>query len=226
MLYEQIKADIKASSKTRDKAKCEILKAVLDKADELTKHDNFSDEITDETVISLCKTEIETLRNKCSISQYDESFYHKIAVLNTYIHRPFKIEIELNEEQLGMIISALELYFRPLMNQWCDLAEHFATHSVDYYKNGEVDDAKFNMYLLKRDDITSCLEAINKIMYGRYGGYYNKEMQPDVHRVSDMYSAFRHIQFLLHPHDGLDVRSQEPFQLSDMEMIKIRLVDK
>lgn len=131
-----------------------------------------------------------------------------------------KLNIELNEDQLNLLISALEINFRIMMKQGNSVADLLAEYPD---KSKCCDEGTWNMaferYLTSRSDASNVLNALSGILYD------NMAMPKDAHRLSDMWSALRHAQYNLHPHDdGYDVRSCPPIQLGDWPMIKVDIV--
>lgn len=133
-----------------------------------------------------------------------------------------KLNIELNEEQMGLLINALEINFRIMMKQGNIVADLLAEYPDKLKCSDEgAWNRAFEQYLTSRDNASSVLNALSEILYG------NMTMPKDAHRLSDMWSALRHAQYDLHPHDdGYDTRSCPPIQLSDWDMIKVNIVSE
>lgn len=132
-----------------------------------------------------------------------------------------KIQIDLTEEQLQLMINALEVTFRIMMGQGEIVADLLA-EMPRREKCGNHWDKAFGDYLTRRECAEHQINAMSKTLYGEFG-----ELVDDTHRYSDMWSALRHLQYNLHPHDdGYDTRASEPFAMSDYPMIKIKLVEE
>ncbi len=134
-----------------------------------------------------------------------------------------KIELELTEEQLSLMINALEVTFRIMMGQGnivADLlAEYPAKSKISDKKRWE---AAFSNYLTRKKCAEYQLYAMSKTLYGEY-----RELPEDTHRYSDMWSALRHLQYQIHPHDdGWDTRADEPFAMSDYPMMRVNLIEE
>lgn len=139
-----------------------------------------------------------------------------------------KIRIEMTEEQMNLMIKALELYFRPMMNQWSGLAEHLAFCSIGGNFNSEDDEyrkEKLEKYLVVMGLLKKQFEGIGQFWYKI--DYMNFTLPKNARNVSDMWSALRHCQWQLseNKHD-CDVRSGKPMQLGEMPMIKVEIVKR
>lgn len=134
-----------------------------------------------------------------------------------------KISVELSEEQLALLIKALEVNFRLMMPNQGSIAADLLM--VCPSKDGKTEEQWkncFDAYINNREAATHVLNAAAAIMYGDIN---NRIEIKDCHRLSDMWSAFRHLQYKMHNvrFDVFDVRSREPFRMSDYEMIKVLL---
>lgn len=135
-----------------------------------------------------------------------------------------KINVELSKEQLNLIIDALEVNFRLMMRQGSIVSDLLANHVFpNKEKCGKNWQSAFDEWLTKREDASYIIDTLSKILY-----VPGRDMPDDCHRMSDMWSAFRHLQWqLLHNDDDhWDVRSIEPFKMSDYDMIKIELLEE
>lgn len=134
-----------------------------------------------------------------------------------------KLQIELKEEQLSLLINALEVNFRLMMHQGSIAADLLAEFPI---KDGMPDEKwkpMFERYLAHKEDAEYLVTALSNVLYG--SNYIR--LPDDCHRLSDMWSAFRHAQWQLlgNPDDHSDVRSWKPFQMSDYPMIKVEVID-
>lgn len=135
-----------------------------------------------------------------------------------------KIEIELSKEQLNLIIKSLEINFRLMMGQANIVADELA--EIPVRKEGATDEQwgkEFAMYLERRNDAECVINALSNILYDRMS------LPDDSRRMSDMWSALRHAQYLTEHHENndlRDVRSYEPMQLSDWEMIEVKILEE
>lgn len=133
-----------------------------------------------------------------------------------------KLEIELSEEQLALMINALEVTFRIMMGQGSIVSNLLAECPVkSECKDKESWDNAFHMYLARRECAEYQINALSDTLYGAYG-----PLPEDAYRYSDMWSALRHLQYQLHPTDHWDVRSSKSFQMSDYPMMKVELIEE
>lgn len=132
-----------------------------------------------------------------------------------------KLQIELSEEQLNLLINALEVNFRLMMNQGSIVADLLSIlPDQEKFEAKEDWDRAFERYLVARDDASNVLNALSCILYGN-----SNHLPDEARRLSDMWSVLRNVQYQLHPHGGYDVRSA-PFQMSDLEMMKIKVLEE
>lgn len=134
-----------------------------------------------------------------------------------------KLQIELTEEQLQLIINALEVNFRMMQPRCGFIVADLMMQcpKKNNYKTEEGWTRVFEHYLASRENASNILDALYKIMYGDF--WQNRD-SVDYLRLSDMWSALRHLQYVMHPTDSWDVRSREPIQLSDYPMIKVEVI--
>ena len=137
-----------------------------------------------------------------------------------------KLEIELSEEQLKLIINALEVNFRLMMRQGnvvADLLSQIPDESK--FDTDESYNRAFHDYILRRNlsGQLLCLAA-NTL----YDGSHVKTWIPDsAHKLSDMWSVLRHTQYILRESgDVSDVRSYSPIQISDLELMKVKVLEE
>ena len=129
-----------------------------------------------------------------------------------------KLKIELSEEQLQLLINALEVNFRFMMGQGsivADLLLQLPDKSM--FDDEEAWRRAFDRYLLKREMAEKLLKDCSDIMYGEI-------LHDDTNRISDMWSVLRHTQYNLQQNrDYWDVRGNKPFQMSDWELMKVEV---
>lgn len=129
-----------------------------------------------------------------------------------------KLEIELSKEQLQLLINAIEINFRFLMKQESIVTDLLAVSAVPL-KSGKTDkewEREFDDWLIRSKFAEKNIRVACETLYKEYMGQ-------DAHRLSDMWSALRHLQYEQdeEKHDW-DVRSCEPMQLSDYPMISVK----
>ena len=133
-----------------------------------------------------------------------------------------KLQIELSEEQLQLIINSLEVNFRLMMNQGSIVADLLSIlPDQEKFEEKEDWDRAFERYLVARDDASNVLNALSHILYGN-----NNRLPDEAHRLTDLWSVLRNVQYQLHPHDGYDVRNRSPFQMSDLDLIKVKILEE
>lgn len=130
-----------------------------------------------------------------------------------------KLKIELSEEQLQLLINALEVNFRFMMGQGSIVADLLSQCPDKSKFNDEKEWNKvFDRYLLTRDLAGKLLNDCSELMYG------NRLLHEDTHRLSDMWSVLRHTKYNLQQNrDDWDVRGDKPFQMSDWELMKVEV---
>ena len=134
-----------------------------------------------------------------------------------------KIQIDLTEEQLDLMINALEVTFRIMMKQGSIVADLLAEMPFKKDFSGERQwERAFDRYLIERDVASKLMTSVADVLYGDY----TNRLPEDAHRYSDIWSALRHLQYELHPHDGYDTRAYKPFALSDYPMMIVELVER
>lgn len=133
-----------------------------------------------------------------------------------------KVTIELKEEQLQIMIQALEEYFRCRMNQFDVLADGLANDTFKYDKTNPKNDLLFELYIQRRHTLEEILKAVGRIAYDTNNCYSSD----DCRNACDLWSVLRHELYMAHPeqHDGYyDVRSREPIQMGAIELPKVEI---
>lgn len=128
-----------------------------------------------------------------------------------------KLTIECTEEQANLIVRSLEIAFRPLMNQWMDLAYWLADDSYTYDKSNPNNDKLFDRHIQNRDILEGLLKTAGRINYG-----HKTTSSATARNISDMWSVLRHELYLANngEKDSWDVRSREPIQIGEYPLIK------
>lgn len=130
-----------------------------------------------------------------------------------------KLRIELTEVQLQLLINALEVNFRFMMGQGSIVADLLSQcPNKSKFEDEKEWNRVFDRYLLTRDLAEKLLNDCSQIMYG------SGPLHEDAHRLSDMWSVLRHVQYNLQQNkDDWDVRSHSPFQMSDWDLMKVEV---
>lgn len=129
-----------------------------------------------------------------------------------------KLKIELSEEQLQLLINALEVNFRFMMGQGNIVADLLSQCPDKSKFDDEAWNRVFDRYLLTRDLAGKLLKDCSDMMYG------SRTLPEDTHRLSDMWSVLRHTQYNLQQNrDDWDERGNKPFQMSDWDLMKVEV---
>lgn len=97
-------------------------------------------------------------------------------------------QLTVSENQLKIINTALEEYFRIGMNQWGELADRISSMGVDMSPDNPNHNKIFDSYIAKRDDVRVVLESAGRMLWP-YGLSKNSE---DVLNARDIWAVFRH----------------------------------
>lgn len=129
-----------------------------------------------------------------------------------------KLKIELSEEQLQLLINALEVNFRFMMSQGSIVADLLSQcPDISKFDNEKTWDRVFDRYLLTRDLGGKLLNTCSNMMYDGI-------LPEDTHRLSDMWSVLRHAHYnLQEDKNDWDVRRNKPFQMSDWDLMKVEV---
>ena len=137
-----------------------------------------------------------------------------------------KLQIELTENQLGILIDALESRFRWMMPQQSDLAIDSLLNDVAPKKNNysnEVWSREFDRWIERREHAGEVASTLQRIIYGR--PYEDK--YPSHRNISDMWRVLRHTQWeMLDEKFDFDVRECEPIQLGSEPLMKVEVIEK
>lgn len=137
-----------------------------------------------------------------------------------------KLEIELSEEQLKLIINALEVNFRLMMRQGnvvADLLSQIPDESK--FDTDESYNRALHDYILRRNLSEQLLCLAANTLYD--GSHVKTWITDSAHKLSDMWSVLRNFQYKLHASgDESDVRSCDPIQLSELELIRAKILEK
>lgn len=131
-----------------------------------------------------------------------------------------KLKIELSEEQLQLLINALEINFRFMMRQGNIVADILTQiPNKNKFEDNDAWNRAFEYYLTARDFAGKELDLLSNFMY-------KGTLPEDVHRLSDMWAVLRRLQYNLQPEKSdWDVRRLEPIQISDFELMKVEVLD-
>lgn len=134
-----------------------------------------------------------------------------------------KLEVQMTEKQLNLLILSTEVYGRILMNQPDLVADIIAEDRFFYDKNDPENDRRFHEWIKDRDELTEKLRAALNVMF-------RDSYKSDTCRnLIDIWHVLRHLQYNIS--DNLDnnlydVRSSEPYQGGTEPLMTARVIDK
>ena len=134
-----------------------------------------------------------------------------------------KLEVEMTEEQLNLLILSTEVYGRILMNQPDLVADIIAEDRFFYDKDDPDNDRRFHEWLKTRDEMTEKLRVALNTMFR--DSYKSDTCQ----NLIDIWHVFRHLQYNISDiidKNLYDVRASEPYQGGTEPLMKIRLITK
>ena len=134
-----------------------------------------------------------------------------------------KLEVQMTEKQLNLLILSTEVYGRILMNQPDLVADIIAEDRFFYDKNDPENDRRFHEWIKDRDELTEKLRAALNVMFR--DSYKSDTCQ----NLIDIWHVLRHLQYNIS--DNLDnnlydVRSSEPYQGGTEPLMTARVIDK
>ena len=134
-----------------------------------------------------------------------------------------KLEVQMTEKQLNLLILSTEVYGRILMNQPDLVADIIAEDRLFYDKNDPENDRRFHEWIIDRDELTEKLRAALNVMFR--DSYKSDTCQ----NLIDIWHVLRHLQYNIS--DNLDnnlydVRSSEPYQGGTEPLMTVLVIDK
>ena len=134
-----------------------------------------------------------------------------------------RVEVELTEEQLNLLILSTEVYARALMNQPDLVADILAEDRFFYDKEDPENDKKFHEWIAARDELTEKLRSALNIMFR--DSYKSETCQ----NLIDIWRVLRHLQYNISDNIDkslYDVRASEPYHGGTEPPIKVKVIDK
>lgn len=135
-------------------------------------------------------------------------------------------QLTVSENQLKLINTALEEYFRIGLNQWVDLGDRISRIGVDLDPKNPKHEQIFDSYIDKRDDVLVILEAIGKMLWPH--GLRKQEEENII--AQDIWQVIRHQLWIDNPMReelGYTVDAREPFlQSQEPRVLCVRLPDE
>ena len=134
-----------------------------------------------------------------------------------------KLEVEMTEEQLNLLILSAEVYGRILMNQPDLVVDIIAEDRFFYDKEDPDNDRKFHEWIKARDELTEKLRAALNTMFR--DSYKSDTCQ----NLIDIWHVLRHLQYNISDNidkNLYDVRASEPYQGGTEPLMQIRIIEK
>ena len=134
-----------------------------------------------------------------------------------------KLEVEMTEEQLNLLILSTEVYGRILMNQPDLVADIIAEDRFFYDKEDPDNDRKFHEWIKARDELTEKLRAALNTMFR--DSYKSDTCQ----NLIDIWHVLRHLQYNISDSidkNHYDVRASEPYQGGTEPLMRVRVIEK
>ena len=134
-----------------------------------------------------------------------------------------KVEVEMTEEQLNLLILSTEVYARALMNQPDHVADILAEDRFFYDKEDPDNDKRFHEWINSRDELTEKLRlALNTMFRDSY-------KSDTCQNLIDLWHVLRHLQYNISANidkNLYDVRASEPYQGGTEPLMKVNIIDK
>lgn len=133
-----------------------------------------------------------------------------------------KLEVEMTDEQLNLLILSTEIYGRILMNQPDMVADILAEDCFLYDKDDSDNDRRFHEWLKAREELTEKLcAALNTMFCDSY-------KSNTCRNLIDIWHVLRHLQY--NTSDNInknlyDVRASEPYQGGTEPLMKVNIID-
>ena len=134
-----------------------------------------------------------------------------------------KLEVEMTQEQLNLLILSTEVYARALMNQPDLVADILAEDRFFYDKEDPENDKRFHEWIAARDEFTEKLRAALNTMFR--DSYKSETCQ----NLIDIWRVLRHLQYNISDNMDkslYDVRASEPYHGGTEPPIKVKVIDK
>ena len=134
-----------------------------------------------------------------------------------------KLEVEMTQEQLNLLILSTEVYARALMNQPDLVADILAEDRFFYDKEDPENDKRFHEWIAARDEFTEKLRAALNTMFR--DSYKSETCQ----NLIDIWRVLRHLQYNISDNMDkslYDVRAFEPYHGGTEQPIKVKVIDK
>lgn len=133
-----------------------------------------------------------------------------------------KLEVDMTEEQLNLLILSTEIYGRILMNQPDLVADIIAEDRFFYDKNDPENDRRFHEWIKDRDEMTEKLRVALNIMFR--DSYKSDTCQ----NLIDIWHVLRHLQYNVSDDidkNLYDVRASAPYQGGKEPLMQVRIIE-
>ena len=134
-----------------------------------------------------------------------------------------KLEVEMTQEQLNLLILSTEVCARALMNQPDLVADILAEDRFFYDKEDPENDKRFHEWIAARDEFTEKLRVALNTMFR--DSYKSETCQ----NLIDIWRVLRHLQYNISDNMDkslYDVRAFEPYHGGTEPPIKVKVIDK
>ena len=134
-----------------------------------------------------------------------------------------KLEVEMTQEQLNLLVLSTEVYARALMNQPDLVADILAEDRFFYDKEDPENDKRFHEWIAARDEFTEKLRAALNTMFR--DSYKSETCQ----NLIDIWRVLRHLQYIISDNMDkslYDVRAFEPYHGGTEPLMQIRILEK
>ena len=134
-----------------------------------------------------------------------------------------KLEVEMTEEQLNLLILSTEIYGRILMNQPDLVADIIAEDRFFYDKNDPENDRRFYEWIKDRDEMTEKLRMALNVMF------HDSYKSDTCRDLIDIWRVLRHLQYSISDNIDkslYDVRASEPYHGGTEPLMRVRILEK
>lgn len=133
----------------------------------------------------------------------------------------YRVTLELNERQAGVVMAACEEYLRLRLGQCWDLVDELALAGFVYDQNDPDNNTKFNAYIERRDRMRSEME---RAIREPWPGGIVRARVPDGDIAGDVWMAIRHaVAYHKHPEGGTTVEFGHPLQMGSEPLPSVRV---
>ena len=132
-----------------------------------------------------------------------------------------KLEVEMTQEQLNLLILSTEVYARALMNQPNLVADILAEDRFFYDKEDPENDKRFYEWIAAREELTEKLRAALNIMLR------DSYKSATCRNLIDIWRVLRHLQYNISDNIDkslYDVRASEPYHGGNEPLIKVKVI--